>query len=416
MNVQQHHELAATEPVQAKHLIKSSPASVDEIGFVDMLIFFAKHKRIIFGVPIAVSLIAAAISLALPNVYKATAKLLPPQQSQSAAAALLSQLGGVAGLASGMAGLKNPNDLYVGMLQSRTIADRLITRFELKSVYEVEYQEKAREALEKDTDVVAGKDGMITIDVESKDQKLVARLANAYVDELLKLTNGLALTEASQRRVFFGRQLEMAKNNLATAEASMKRIIDSKGVINVDSDSRAVLETIGRVRAKISAKEIELDSMRAFVTENNPDFKRTVEELRSLRAELGKLENGREIPEQNDKSSVTGAAGLENIKVLRDVKYNQMLYELLAKQYEVARLDEAKDSSIIQVVDVAIEPERKFKPKRAILVLVSTFAAFIFAVAFAFLKEAKDKLVQMPEGAKRWALLKSYLWSKKANV
>jgi tyrosine-protein kinase Etk/Wzc len=379
----------------------------DEIDFVDILIFFAKYKRIVLGIPVLVAFITAAISLILPNVYKATVKLLPPQQSQSAGA-ILTQLSGAAGLAAGMVGLKNPSDMYVGMLQSRTIADRLIARFNLQKLYDVDYVDQARDSLDKDTDVTAGKDGLITIEVESKDRSLVARLANGYVEELIGLSNTLALTEASQRRVFFERQLQSAKASLAAAEASMKRIIDTKGVVNVDSDSRAVLEMTGRLRARISAKEIELDSMRAFLTDKNPDYLRGEEELRSLKAELGRLENGRDRPAQGA-NQVEDSRGLENIKVLRDVKYYQMLYELLAKQYEGARLDEAKDSSIIQVVDIAVEPERRYKPKRAVLVLVATFAAFVFSVVFAYVLDAKAKLVNVPEGAARWARLKAYL-------
>jgi uncharacterized protein involved in exopolysaccharide biosynthesis len=166
------------------------------------------------------------------------------------------------------------------------------------------------------------------------------------------------------------------------------------------------LETVGRLRAQISAKEIELSSMRAFLTENNPSFRKTEEELSSLRAELSKLENGR--PQQ----SVNGEgnqAGLKNIKLLRDVKYNQMLYELLAKQYEVARLDEAKEPSIIQVLDPAVDPERKSKPKRALLVLISTLFAVLAGIGLAFLSEAKQRALLRSEGREQWNELKSHL-------
>jgi uncharacterized protein involved in exopolysaccharide biosynthesis len=388
----------------------------DELDMLGVMIFLAKHKKTILRAPLAAALVSAAISFVLPNTYKATTKLLPPQQSQSSAMALLSQLGGIAGMATGGgSALKNPNDMYVGMLQSRTIEDRLIDRFKLKQVYEVDLTDKARERLEKDTEVTAGKDGLITIDVESKDQKLAAPLANAYVEELLKLTNDLAVTEASQRRVFFERQMEATKNNLATAEASLKHSLDTHGVISVDVDSRAVLETGGRLRAQISLKEIQLNSMRAFVTEENPDFKRTEEELKSLRAELSKLENGRGASSTGDQGGKSDS-GLENIKVLRDVKYQQMLYELLAKQYEIARLDEAKDAALIQVLDSAVEPERKFKPKRSIIVLVATFATFALALLYAFIKESREKLLQEPAGAEKWAQFRSYLVGKSKKV
>jgi uncharacterized protein involved in exopolysaccharide biosynthesis len=363
--------------------------------------------------------LALAISFTLPKTYKASTKLLPPQQAQSGAAALLSQLGGVASMAAGAAGIKNPSDMYIGMLKSRTVADKLIAQYNLKKGYETESQESARSRLEADTAITSGKDGLITIEVESRDQKLVAKLANSYVEQLLQLTKILALTEASQRRMFYERQLEGAKDNLAKAEMSLKGALDTHGVISVDAESRAVLETVGRLKAQVSAKEIQLGSMRAFLTPNNPQYKRTEEELSSLRSELSRLENGRAgsaigADSANANADANKSGGFENIKLLRDVKYYQMLYELLAKQYEVARLDEAKDPSIIQVLDPAVEPERKFKPHRAAIVMLSTFGAFLFAVMAAFVLEGRRKL--SPDSAAQWDELKAQLRRKQKSV
>lgn len=383
-----------------------------ELTLIDVLIIFAKNKKLIIGMPIIAAVIAGAIGLALPNVYRATTKLLPPQQSQSSAAALLSQLGGIAGAAAGSAGLKNPNDLYIGMLKSRTIADKVIEKFDLKKVYDTDSLEKARKKLDENTTITSTKDGFITIEVEDKNQKFVAPLTNGYVDELLKLTKVIAVTEASQRRMFFEQQLELSKNKLAAAEMALKGALDTGGVISVDSDSRAILETVARLRAQISAKEIQLNSMRAFVTANNPDFKRVQEELNSSRLELSKLENGRPGGLGAANSGGTEQPGLENIKILREIKYHQMLYELLAKQYEGARLDEAKDPSIIQVLDRAIEPERKFKPKVLILVAISATIALLLAIGLAFLDEMKTRLLRTPNSAVQWARLRNLLWYK----
>src|SRR6266581_8087932 len=194
---------------------ESSAASIssddDEISLLDLLIVLAKHKRIVFGVPFAVAVVAAIISLLLPNIYTGTTRILPPQQSASAAAALLNQLGGalggLAGAAGGTLGIRNPNDLYVGMLKSRTVADNLIVRFELAKVYDEDYLSETRKRLAKETTITSGRDGIIAIEVDDKNPKRAADLANAYVDELMRLTKVLAVTEASQRRLFFERQL-----------------------------------------------------------------------------------------------------------------------------------------------------------------------------------------------------------------
>lgn len=398
--------------MQSTALPPNADAGEREFSILDILIVLAKHKKLIIWLPVIAALVSAAISFALPNVYKANAKLLPPQQSQSGASALLSQLGGAAGALAGSAGLKSSNDLYVGMLKSRTVADKLIAKFDLQKIYDVETMEKTRIILGGNTAIAAGKDGLISIEVEDEDKKLVAQIANAYVSELVSLTKILAVTEASQRRMFFERQLEQSKDNLAKAEMALKGALDTRGVISVDADSRAIVETVGRLRAKISAKDIEISAMKAFVTTNNPEYKRAQEELTSLRSELSKLENGRPALAGDAVSDSSKQVGLENIKILRDVKYYQMLYELLAKQYEAARLDEAKDSAIIQVLDPAIDPERKFKPKRSILILISTILAFIAAVAWALMAEARKKMFADPDGKAQWEQFKQLARSK----
>lgn len=378
---------------------------------IDILAVLVKNRRLLLGLPLLVAVVAAGVSLFVPDVFRAETKLLPPQAAQSGAASLLSQFG-IAGTVVGAAGMKNTSDLYVGMLKSRTIADKVIERFHLREAYDTSSQEIARKLLEDATSVAAGKDGLITIDVEDRDRKRVAQMANAYVQELIKMTQVLAVTEASQRRLFFERQLGEAKDNLARAESALKQGLDTKGVISVDADSRAIVETVGRLRAQVSAKEIQLNSMRPFVTPANPNFMRVQEELNSLQSELARLENGGgAAPAAAERAGKQ--TGLENIRGLRDVKYYQMLYELLAKQYEAARLDEAKESSVIQVLDPATEPERKFKPKRAIIVIVAGLIALFLAVLWSFVAEAKLLMLDGNSASSaRWAKLRSQIRSK----
>jgi len=377
----------------------------DNVSVLDILIVLAKHKKVILATTVTAAVLSGGASFVMHPVYQASTKLLPPQQSQSSAAAMLSQLGGIASMAVGSGGLKNPNDMYVGMLKSRTVADRLIAEYNLKKIYQTDSQEKARRNLLDSTTVASGKDGLITIDVEARDGKLAAAMANSYVNELFRLTKTLAVTEAAQRRVFYERQLETTKDNLAKAEMALKRTLDTRGVISVDVESRAILETVGRLRAQVSAKEIQLGSLRAFVTSTNPQYRRVEEELSSLRDELSRLENGR----GSSDAAADKPNGLENVKLLRDLKYHQMLYELLAKQYEAARIDEAKDPSIIQVLDQAVEPERPVKPRRSMMVILSTIVGAVIGLFLAFIAEAKSRALNSAGGAGKWATLRKYL-------
>jgi len=375
----------------------------DEIRLVELLIVLAKHRRLVLGLPAAVAVMSAAIALLLPNYYTGITKILPPQQTQSTSA-VLAQLGNLAGLAGGAAApaLKNPSDLYVGMLKSRTVADNLIPRFELNTLYDEKYQSLTRRRLERETTITAGKDGIITIQVDDKDPKRAAELANAYVEELFKLTKVLAVTEASQRRLFFARQLEQAKESLAKSEASTRDALQRGGLVLVEGQGRVMAETSARLRAEITVKEIQIGAMRTFASDQNPDLQRTQQEVAVLRRELGRIEGtsgaGPSKPE------ATNAKGIENLRLLREMRYNEVTYELLAKQYEIAKIDEAKEAAIIQVMDTAIEPDRKSKPARWLIVLLSTLAAGVLAVVGAFVLEALRQ--SDSRSAERWQTLK----------
>ncbi len=380
----------------------------DEISLLDLAIVLAKHRKLVIGMPLIAAMIAAAISLLLPNIYTANVRILPPQQSASTASALLNQLGGgLGGLAGSIAGIKNPNDLYIGMLKSRVIAENLITRFGLEKVYDQKFKSDARQVLDASTMIFSGKDGIISIDVNDRDPKRAADIANAYVDELMKLTSVLAVTEASQRRLFFERQLAQAKASLIAAERATRSDLEKGGLANVDSQGRAMVELTARLRGQISVKEVQIGAMRAFATNLNPDLQKNQEELLALKRELARVEGTSSVttlePTNNGVSS-----GLDNLGRLREMKYYETIYDLLAKQYEVAKIDEAKDASIIQVLDKAIEPNRKSQPKRAIIVMVSFLVAAVLAIILAFIHEAIRRLKIDPRQSERLAILKSY--------
>jgi tyrosine-protein kinase Etk/Wzc len=350
----------------------------------------------------------------MPNIYTGTTKILPPQQNQSAAVAMLGQLsgqlGGLGGLAGGALGIKNPNDLYVGMLKSRTVADNLIDRFELKKIYDEDTNHFARRMLEKRTVINSGRDGIITVEVEDKDPKRAAALANGYVEELYKLTQTLAVTEASQRRLFFERQLDQTRKNLANAEAAARQGLEKGGLVIIDAQGRGMVETTARLRGQIAVKEIQISAMRAFATGQNPDLKQAQHELDAMKQELAKMEgtsSGRD-----NAGSVGKADGMENLRLLRDVKYFETIFDLLAKQHEIAKIDEARDASIVQVLDPAVEPERKSKPMRSLIVVLTALVAGFLAVVWAFIREAGQRARQNPEQASRLEALRRYVWSK----
>ncbi len=373
----------------------------DEISLFDLAITLAKHKKLILGAPLVAAIIAAIFSLLSPNIYTADTQILPPQQ-QSSASAMLSQLGALSGMA-GAAGIKNPNDTYIAMLKSRTLQDQMIKRFKLQALYKTKTPGQTRGALAGATTVKVGKDGLITISVDNQNPQRAAQLANGYVDELQLMTQLFAVTEASQRRLFFEKQLLQAKQTLGDAEIAMKQLQEKTGIIQIDAQAGAIISEVAGLKAQIAMNEVELGAMRTFATGNNPDYIKTQQIVTGLRAQIAKLETGTvttaKIPE----------AGLQYIRKTRDLKYAETIYELLAKQFEMAKIDEAKESSVIQVLDKAIVPEQKSKPKRSMMVLISALATGFIATLWAFITEALQNAKKDTETKTQLSTLKSHL-------
>lgn len=379
---------------------RDDPSPDNELDLLDILLALAKEKKKIILTTLATTVVSLIASFLITPKFTATTKILPPQQSQSTASAILGQ---VAGMAGGSLGLKNPADLYVSMLGSRTVEDALVKRFDLKKYYDVKYYVQAREALFGNTDIKSGKDGIISISFTDKDPKLAAEIANAYVNELDRLNGGLAITEASQRRIFYEKQLKQASEKLASAQIALKHAVDVDGITMPDVQSEALVGSLAQLRAQISAKEIQISSMGSYASDSNPDLVLAKQQLVALQEQLNKLEKG----SPSDKSEETDKVDLQSAQRLQDVKYYKTLYELLAKQYELARLDEAKDPVIIQVVDKAVIPERKSKPKRSLIVVMGGLAGLFVSVVWVLGANALKKISADPDRYEKYLELKS---------
>jgi uncharacterized protein involved in exopolysaccharide biosynthesis len=387
----------------------------DEISLLDLLIVLAERKRLILSVTATFAIIAIIVSLVLPPRYTATITLLPPQQSSSMGAALASQLssmGSMAALAGGGLGLKNPNEMFVAMFKSRTVEDGMVQHFGLMQEYHAKFSSDARKAFERHVTVDgSSKDSMIHISVQDRDPRRAADLANGYVDQFRIQSQHLAITEASQRRLFFEQQLEQAKDNLANAEEAMKQTEQKTGVIQLDSQARALIESAASLRAQVAAKEVQIQGMRTYATGENSQVVQAQQELESLRAQLAKLGGSEDsasggiiVP-----SGQVPAAGLEYVRKLRDVKYNETIFDILARQFEVAKLDEAKQGALIQVVDSAIPPDKHSFPKRGLIVIVATVVGFFLGGILALLQTGLARIKKDPDVVGKLALLKRAL-------
>jgi len=394
-------------------------AEDEEISWLDLLITIAERKRTVLRVTAAFAVLAIIVSLILPVRYIASVTLLPPQESSSMGVAMASQLGnlgGVAALAGGSLGLKNPNDRHVAMLQSRTVEDAMVQRYGLMQEYHKRYLSDARKAFQDHTTVDgSGKDGLIHISVEDQSPNRAAELANGYVDQYRDLSQNLAITEASQRRLFFQRELEQAKNNLANAEVALEQTEQKTGVIQPDSQARALIESAATLRAQITAREVQIEGMQTYATGQNSELIQAQQELAGLRAQLAKL-GGSEDSSGSEvliPKGLVPQAGMEYVRRLRDVKYYETIFDILARQFELAKLDEAKEGAVIQVVDPAIPPDRKSSPKRTLIVIGATIAGFLLGVFIALWQAGLQRLKDDAESTQKLSILRRAFSAKR---
>ena len=372
------------------------PADVaeDEISLLDLLQVVVDNLRLLIVGPLAVGLLALGVSFVVTPTFTAKTQFLPPQQQQSAAASMLASLGSLGSLA-GAAGIKNPSDQYMAFMKSVSVQDALIDRFQLVERYKAKLKEDARKELKERARIAAGKDGIISVEVDDHDPKVAADMANAHIHELRKLLARLAVTEAQQRRLFFEKQLAQTKDNLVKAEQALK----STGVNSsaLKSTPAAAVETVARLKAMISAQEVKLASMRGYLSESAPDFKLALNELAAYRSQLAKAE-------ENEPASTSAT---DYVARFRDYKYHETLFELFAKQYELARVDESREGAVIQVLDVAQPPERKSKPKKALIAIIATLATGVALLLWVFVRQALRTASNSPETAEKLQTLRT---------
>jgi uncharacterized protein involved in exopolysaccharide biosynthesis len=332
---------------------------------LDVALVLARHWKLLLIGPLLAGLVALGATYLMKPIYTSRTVFLPPQQQQSAAAAAVAQFGALSGLAGAAAGIKSPADQYVTLLQSTTIADRLVDEFKLMHVYESKYRFEARKELANNSRISLGKkDGLITIEVEDTDPQRAAAIANRYVDELRRLTGQLSLTEAQQRRSFFEAQLVQTRDRLTKAQQALEASGFGQGALR--ADARAAAEGYARLRAEATAAEVRLQTLRRGLADSAPEVQQALSALGALRSQLAKLE-----------TSSDTSGGPDYVTKFREFKYEETLFDLFARQYELARVDESREGALVQVVDPATTPEYKSKPRRAFTAVATTMLSLL---------------------------------------
>jgi tyrosine-protein kinase Etk/Wzc len=352
--------------------------------FIEALRFLLRLRRRVLTLWAICFVLSVVVTLLIPNSYMAVTRLMPPQQNQSLAAMLMGQAAGspLLSMAQKDLGLKNPADIYVGVLMSRNIQDELIRRFDLGKVYRHSHTSQVREQLAEHTRIQLTKEGLLTVSVDDHDPRRAANLANAYAEELRIATRRLATTEAAQRRQFFDEQVQQTREELEQAESELRGVQQKTGVLEVDAQAKALIETSARLRSQIAEGEVESRGLRTFATARNPDLQRQEAELKGWRAQLARLES-----QQGGDTAFSKGKAPEQAQVYlhaaREVKYRETMLDMLLRQLEAAKLDEAKEGAIIQIVDVALPPDTKSSPPRLAIVIGSMLAVMLLTYCFA---------------------------------
>ncbi len=406
--------------------LNSSSEAEFRVNLLDLLLIAAERKTFILRCTLVAMLLASVIVFLLKNNYSSTAVILPPRQDQPTAMLLagqlgaLSSLGGMSGVASGGLSLKNPNDIYAGLLKSRTVTTYLVDHFNLKQVYKSKTTADAIKSLLAHTKIDLGKDNLISITVTSHDPDFSSQLANAYVDQLHSLNTSLALTDSSQKRLFYQEQLEHELTLLAQAETDLREVQQKTGVLQPTEQAGLVIRNIATIRALLTNRQAELQSMRAFASENNPEYVRVREQVASLQEQLREAEDSQKSMSPGDIEVPTAklpAATLDYIRKYREVKLHEGLYEALTKQFEAAKLDEAKTAPMIQVVDRAIPAEKKSGPFRSLIILGAGLASLFLASMWCMISFGFSQATQSDETTMKIKLLRSHLsWWNKRDV
>lgn len=393
----------------------------DALNLLDLALVLAARRRFILLFSLMAAILTAIAVLVMPVTFTATTTMLPPQREESSVMTMLSQVGGLASLgsagggAASMLGLKNPDDLYIGLLGSNKVTDGIVRHFDLMHVYKKKRLSDARKQLNSNTKITAEKSSLISISVKDHNAKQAAAMANAYIAGLHDLMSHLAVTSAAQRRSFFEQQVAQVKDKLADAEVALEETEKKTGIIQPKGQAEAVIATIMQLRAQISAREVELGALRNSATDKNPEVITLQSQIAGLRAQLADFEKGHPGASSLGGDVLTPtskvpAASLEYLRRMRDVRYQETLFEFMTKQYEMAKVDEARQGQMIQVVDKAVVPDKRSWPPRILLTLLAFILGAILSSFWVLLQSTYWRAKQNPETAVKIDQLRQMLW------
>lgn len=356
---------------------------------LELLRILLNKRRFILINTLIVTLAAVAISLILPRTYRAKATILPPESE--------SPLAGLAGLSTGHIAMAvtnfalplmaTPSDLYASMLESETILKTVVDSLDLKSVYKSKTGWDAVPELKKNVTVRVEREGIITIEADARERQLSANIANLLVSTLDRFNRRVQNQKGREFSGFLERRLAETDSSLSQAQTMLRIFQESHRAISLDLQSEAMIKNLAQQKAMLTSAEIELELLKKTVYSDHPELLRKQMEVREYRNKLKSVEDG--AANQADSTLSALDIPLSQIPDLslkfavltRNAKIQELTYELLSQQLEMARLQEHRDTPTIMVLDVARPPELAVKPQKRMIVI----AAFVLSAIFSCL-------------------------------
>lgn len=369
----------------------------DEINILDYFQVLVKRRRMILGLVLGVMILTAVISLILPKTYRATATLLPPEQPQGLGLETMLAKTPLPSL-----GIPRPSktaDVFVQILKSRTVARGVIGKLNLMKIWGIDSFEKAREKLADISSISASEEGIVTIRVEARSPQLAAAIANTYIQELDRVNKEKSSSRAKIARIYIEKQLKRTEESLKRASEALAEFQQENKAVSLEEQMKVAIEKAGEIKGKIMAKEVELGVLLQTMKETNPQVRAIRSEIEELQKQYRQLQygNGQSLSEQNEfyiPFSEAPEVSRKLAELIREVKIQETVYELLNQQYYQAKIEEAKDTPTVQVLDEAVPPERKYKPKRKLMILVAGSLTLFCSILIAFFLEYLERLKQ----------------------
>jgi capsule polysaccharide export protein KpsE/RkpR len=367
-------------------------------------------KRKLLGRVAAIGLVCGAvIALLLRSEYQSSVQLMPPDGQSGSGMAMLAALtaktgGAISGLAGDLLGVKGSGDLFVGMLRTRTVEDRLIQKFDLRKAYRVKLEEDARKDLEKNTGINADrKSGIISITVTDRNPQRAAALAQAYVDELDALVAQVSVSSARRERMFLEERLKTVKIDLDQASQDLSQFSSKNGTIDLKEQGRAMVEGAAKLQGELIAAESELKGLMQIYAPNNVRVRSVQARVSELRSDLDKIGGSPDVANAADDAKSAGYPSIRQLPILavtyadlyRRTKVQEAVYETLTQEYELAKVQEAKETPSVRILDEPVVPERKSFPPRTLITLACGLLAFCGGVLLVL---ARSKWQQIDPG------------------